>query len=101
MTDLVQLLLCAFAPLRDVDINAGMPELPLVLVTEGSDRAPLAWLKEQARVIEASPDTPAYDAGCRTWWAWWCTLRKVNALSGPLSKLKVVGRGGVGIETSM
>ena len=39
-----------------------MSELPLVLVTEGSDKAPLAWLNEQARVIEAAPDSPAYTA---------------------------------------
>jgi D-3-phosphoglycerate dehydrogenase len=77
-----------------------MPELPLVLVSEGSDATPLAWLKERARVIEATPDTPAYDAALpdvngmvvRTY-------TKVNAaLLARCPKLKVVGRGGVGIE---
>ena len=39
-----------------------MKTSPLVLVTEGSDSAPLAWLKERARVIEAAPDTPDFNA---------------------------------------
>ena len=77
-----------------------MPELPLVLVTEGSDAKPLEWLKERARVIEAPPDSPAYDAALpdvvgmvvRTY------TRVNTALLARCPKLKVVGRGGVGIE---
>jgi phosphoglycerate dehydrogenase-like enzyme len=77
-----------------------MAELPLVLVTEGSDPTPLAWLKERARVIEAAPDSPAYNsalAGVEGMVV--RTYTKVNtALLACCPKLKVVGRGGVGIE---
>jgi phosphoglycerate dehydrogenase-like enzyme len=77
-----------------------MPELPLVLVTEGSDATPLAWLKERARVIEAAPDTPAYDAALPDVVGMVVrTYTSVNtALLARCPKLKVVGRGGVGIE---
>lgn len=77
-----------------------MPELPLVLVTEGSDATPLAWLKERARVIEATPDTPAYDAALPDVVGMVVrTYTKVNAaLLARCPKLRVVGRGGVGIE---
>lgn len=77
-----------------------MSELPFVLVTEDTDTAPLAWLNERARVIEAAPDTPEFSAALpdivglvvRTY-------TKVNgALLARCPKLKVVGRGGVGIE---
>jgi phosphoglycerate dehydrogenase-like enzyme len=77
-----------------------MAELPLVLVTEDTDTAPLAWLQERARVIEATPDTPEFNAALpdvvglvvRTY-------TKVNAaLLARCPKLRVVGRGGVGIE---
>lgn len=73
---------------------------PLVLVTEDSDAAPLAWLKENARVVEAAPDTPEFDATLphaeglvvRTY-------TRVNAaLLARAPKLRVVGRGGVGLE---
>jgi D-3-phosphoglycerate dehydrogenase len=77
-----------------------MAELPPVLVTEDSDPKPLAWLKERARVVEAPPGSPEFDAALphavglvvRTY-------TKVNAsllARGP--NLKVVGRGGVGLE---
>ena len=39
-----------------------MAEPPLVLVTEESDPTPLAWLRERARVVEAAPGTPEFDA---------------------------------------
>jgi phosphoglycerate dehydrogenase-like enzyme len=77
-----------------------MPEPPLVLVTEGSDAAPIAWLKERARVVDAAPGSPAFDAALpdadgmvvRTY-------TKVNvALLTRCPKLRVVGRGGVGLE---
>src|SRR3984957_3219474 len=77
-----------------------MAELPLVVVTEGSDPTPLAWLRERARVIEAGPDSPEFNAALphvvgmvvRTY-------TTVNAtLLDSCPKLKVVGRGGVGIE---
>jgi D-3-phosphoglycerate dehydrogenase len=77
-----------------------MPDLPLVLVTEGSAAAPLAWLKERAHVVEAAPDTPAYDAALpdaaglvvRTY------TRVTAALLARGPNLRVVGRGGVGLE---
>jgi D-3-phosphoglycerate dehydrogenase len=77
-----------------------MPELPLVLVTEDTDAAPLTWLKQRARVVEAAPGLPEFDAAlpeaiglvARTY-------TKVNAaLLTRAAKLKVVGRGGVGLE---
>lgn len=77
-----------------------MTELPLVLVTEGSDPTPLSWLKERSRVIEAAADTPEFNtalpdvAGLVV-----RTYTQVNvALLARCPKLKVVGRGGVGLE---
>lgn len=77
-----------------------MPDLPLVLVTEELDSTPLAWLKERARVVEAAPGSPEFDAALpdavglvvRTY------TRVDQALLERGPKLKVVGRGGVGIE---
>jgi D-3-phosphoglycerate dehydrogenase len=77
-----------------------MAQLPLVMVTEGSDAKPLEWLKTQARVIEAAPDTPEYNAALpdvegmviRTY------TRMNKDLIARCPKLRVVGRGGVGIE---
>jgi phosphoglycerate dehydrogenase-like enzyme len=71
-----------------------------VLVTEGSGPRPLQWLKEQARVVEISHTHPDFDKHLvdaeglvvRTY-------TKVNAdLLARAPRLKVVGRGGVGIE---
>ena len=77
-----------------------MPELPLVLVTEDSDATPLAWLKERARVIEAAPGSPEFDAALPDAVGMVVrTYTKVNAaLLARAPKLKVVGRGGVGLE---
>src|SRR3954469_21362696 len=77
-----------------------MNELPLVLVTEDSDTTPLAWLKERARVVEAAPDTPEFDAALPEAVGMVVrTYTKVNAaLLARCPKLKVVGRGGVGLE---
>jgi len=77
-----------------------MNHLPTVLVTEGSDPTPLAWLKERARVIEAAPDSPAFDAALPEVEGMVVrTYTRVNAgLLARCPKLKVVGRGGVGIE---
>jgi phosphoglycerate dehydrogenase-like enzyme len=74
--------------------------LPLVLVTEGGDVAPMKWLREHARVEEVKPTDAKFDAllaeaeglSVRTY-------TKVNeALLARAPKLKVVGRGGVGLE---
>ncbi len=74
--------------------------LPLVLVTEGSDPTPLQWLTTQVRVKEIKVTDPAFSSflaeaeglSVRTY-------TKVNAaLLDKAPKLKVVGRGGVGLE---
>ncbi|MBV8781064.1 MAG: hypothetical protein JO353_06675 [Phycisphaerae bacterium] len=73
---------------------------PIVLVTEGSDAKPLDWLRERATVIETSPDDPqlprlfadAQGLLVRTY-------TKVNeAMLAMAPNLRVVGRGGVGLE---
>jgi phosphoglycerate dehydrogenase-like enzyme len=77
-----------------------MLDLPLVLVTEGSDATPLAWLKERARVVEAAPGSPQYDAALPD--AEGMVIRTYTRVNGALlarcPKLKVVGRAGVGLE---
>lgn len=77
-----------------------MAELPLVLVTEGLHPTPLAWLRERARVVEAAPGSPGFDAALLDVAAMVVrTYTKVNAaLLARCPRLKVVGRGGVGIE---
>jgi phosphoglycerate dehydrogenase-like enzyme len=77
-----------------------MAELPLVLVTEDSDPTPLAWLRERAHVVEAAPGTPEFNAALPNADGMVVrTYTKVNAeLLARCPKLKVVGRGGVGIE---
>jgi D-3-phosphoglycerate dehydrogenase len=77
-----------------------MKTQPLILVTEGSDPTPLAWLKERAVVIEAAPDSPEFNAALPEVEGMVVrTYTKVNAaLLSRAPKLKGVGRGGVGIE---
>ncbi|HEY1379290.1 MAG TPA: NAD(P)-dependent oxidoreductase [Gemmataceae bacterium] len=77
-----------------------MPERPVVLVTEGSAPAPLAWLKQQARVVEAAPGSADFDAALPDADGMMVrTYTKVDAaLLARCPKLKVVGRGGVGLE---
>src|SRR4051812_19171070 len=77
-----------------------MPELPLVLVAEGSAAAPLAWLSARTRVIEAAPDAPEFNAALPEVAGMVVrTYTQVNAaLLARCPKLKVVGRGGVGLE---
>jgi phosphoglycerate dehydrogenase-like enzyme len=73
---------------------------PIVLVTEGSEPRPLEWLRERAEVIEAGFGTEAFDRALPTAAGMVVrTYTKVNAaLVARAPKLKVVGRGGVGIE---
>ena len=69
-------------------------------MTEGSDAAPLAWLKERADVEEIGFNDPHLEARLpdadglviRTY------TRVTDALLVKAPRLKVVGRGGVGIE---
>lgn len=73
---------------------------PIVLVTEGSDPRPLAWLRERAAVIEIGAADPGFDAALttadgmivRTY------TRVTDAMLAKAPRLKVVGRGGVGLE---
>ncbi|MGH7215312.1 MAG: NAD(P)-dependent oxidoreductase [Tepidisphaeraceae bacterium] len=73
---------------------------PIVLVTEGSDSAPLAWLRERAGVIEAGPNDANFEAHLaradgllvRTY------TRVTDALLAKAPRLRVVGRGGVGLD---
>src|SRR5947207_1226864 len=73
----------------------------VVLVTEGSDAVPLQWLRERVTVIEAGPEDPAFaDALSRAAGMAVRTYTKVNdALLDRCPRLKVVGRGGVGLES--
>src|SRR4051794_8061060 len=76
------------------------PQRPVVLVTEGSDAKPLQWLRENASVIEMGPADPQFDQllaqaegmVVRTY------TRVNDALLAKAPRLKVVGRGGVGLE---
>lgn len=74
--------------------------LPLVLVTEGSDARPLDWLKTQARVVEMGVDDPQFASHLAQADGMVVrTYTKVNdALLDGAPRLKVVGRGGVGLE---
>ena len=76
------------------------PSRPVVLVTEGSDAAPLAWLKERAQVFEASPDDPEFQRRLpESQGLVVRTYTKVNeATLARAPRLRVVGRGGVGLE---
>jgi hypothetical protein len=73
---------------------------PVVVVTEGSDPRPLEWLKERARVVEiAASDAAFFDRLAEAQGLLVRTYTKVNAaLLDRAPKLKVVGRGGVGLE---
>jgi phosphoglycerate dehydrogenase-like enzyme len=74
--------------------------LPTVLLTEGSDPAPLDWLKQQAHVLETPSSSPNFAAHLasadglivRTY------TRVDAAFLAGAPRLKVVGRGGVGLE---
>jgi phosphoglycerate dehydrogenase-like enzyme len=79
-----------------------MPRMPMptVVVAEGSDPKPLAWLRDHATVVEVPYDDPAF-AGhlaaadgllVRTY------LQVNDALLANAPRLRVVGRGGVGLE---
>ncbi len=73
---------------------------PIIVVTEGSDPVPLDWLKERADVREVAYDSPDLDAQLlhaqglviRTY------TRVTEAFLAKCPRLRVVGRGGVGIE---
>src|ERR1700728_667458 len=73
---------------------------PTVIVTEGSDPKPLQWLSERANVISMRADAPEFPATLANAEGLLVrTYTKVNEsfLAGA-PKLRVVGRGGVGLE---
>ena len=74
---------------------------PIVLVTEGSEPAPLDWLKERADVLEVGPDDAAFDRALAR--AQGMVVRSYTTVDAALldraPNLRVVGRGGVGLET--
>src|SRR5205085_1785150 len=73
---------------------------PTILITEGSDPKPLDWLRQRANVIEIPTTDPSFDEHLaiakgmvvRTY------TRVDQALLTKAPRLKVVGRGGVGLE---
>jgi D-3-phosphoglycerate dehydrogenase len=73
---------------------------PVVVVTEGSDRKPLEWLAGRAEVIETSLDDPALPGHLAH--ADGLIVRTYTKVSESFldstPRLRVVGRGGVGIE---
>jgi phosphoglycerate dehydrogenase-like enzyme len=71
-----------------------------ILVTEGSDPLPLDWLRERAIVVEMPASDPGFAAALAVADALVVrTYTKVTALFlAGAPKLKVVGRGGVGLE---
>ena len=77
-----------------------MPK-PVVIVTEGSEPAPLAWLKERADVREVGPDDPGFGEALAE--AEGMVVRSYTKVTAELlarsPKLRVVGRGGVGLES--
>jgi D-3-phosphoglycerate dehydrogenase len=77
-----------------------MSDLPLVLVTEGLDPTPLAWLRERVRVVEVAPGSPEFDAALPD--AAGLVVRTYTRVTADLlarcPNLKVVGRAGVGLE---
>src|SRR5205085_10971088 len=73
---------------------------PVVLVTEGSDAKPLQWLRERAEVIEAGAGDPLFEQHLpRAQGMVVRTYTNVNdAMLERAPSLRVVGRGGVGLE---
>jgi phosphoglycerate dehydrogenase-like enzyme len=73
---------------------------PLVLVTEGSDPRPLEWMRQQVRVAEVRYDAPDFEQHLAR--ADGLAIRTYTKVTPTFlekaPKLKVVGRGGVGLE---
>ena len=73
---------------------------PVVVVTEGSSPAPLAWLKQRADVREIGPESAGFiDALAEAAGLIVRTYTRVDeTMLRHAPNLKVVGRGGVGLE---
>lgn len=76
------------------------PHRPLVLLAEHSDVKPLEWLRERVNLLEISATDPSFDQHlAKAEGLLVRTYTKVNeAFLAKAPKLKVVGRGGVGLE---
>ena len=74
---------------------------PVVLVTEGSAARPLEWLRERAEVREVGVDAPGFEEALRR--AEGMVVRTYTRVDAALldraPRLRVVGRGGVGLES--
>src|SRR5258706_13125654 len=77
-----------------------MANRPVVVVTEGGDPKPMEWLRAQAEVVEIPLDDPRLNGVLsRAQGLVVRTYTKVNdELLNKAPNLKVVGRGGVGLE---
>ncbi len=77
-----------------------MSDRPIVLVTEGSEPTPLQWLKERTTVVEVGSDEPSFSLHLAQ--AQGMVVRTYTQVNASLlehaPRLRVVGRGGVGIE---
>jgi phosphoglycerate dehydrogenase-like enzyme len=77
-----------------------MSRRPTVVVTEGSEAAPLVWLRERTNVVEIGYDDPAFASHLAT--AEGMVVRTYTRVNDTMldraPMLKVVGRGGVGLE---
>ncbi len=74
---------------------------PTILVTEGGDAKPMAWLRERADVLDVGPDDEGFEAAVAR--ADGMVVRSYTNVTAELlahaKHLKVVGRGGVGLES--
>lgn len=73
---------------------------PLVLVTEPLDPAPMSWLAQRARVVQAAPGVAGFDSVAAE--AAGMVVRTYTtvdaALLAQMPRLQVVGRAGVGLD---
>lgn len=76
-------------------------EKPVVLVTEGSEPRPLAWLRERATVLEVGPDEPGFAGALER--AQGLVVRTYTRVTDQFldgaPRARVIGRGGVGLES--
>lgn len=89
------------APPADFAVKLiSMSQTFTVLVTETSDAGPLEWLRTQAHVVQIRYDDPAFDSHLAN--ADGMVVRTYTQVNGAMlakaPRLKVVGRGGVGLE---
>lgn len=74
--------------------------MPLVIVTEALSPVPLAWLRDRAEVIEASPGDDAFEANIASADA--LIVRTYTIIDGAMldraPNLRVIGRAGVALD---